>query len=293
MKKWDVFISHASEDKEKVALPLTDALRKAGLKVWLDRQELRLGDSLREKIDEGLAESRFGVVILSRSFLAKGWPKRELNGLMALEEDGRKVILPVWHEITKTELAGYSPTLADRFAANTADGIAKTTKEILAVVLEDSDTPSVIAPTPARLLDELLSQNAPADRIKSLLSALTQPMLDAGRHGRAHFIFTDVRIGHVVVTFILDTVRGTEAIEYVTLVGLSDSSGPLLDSREHIADDVARELSTLESAHKELAHTSLWPFVRDQIDPNHQPYGVESYGTVSYTHLTLPTILRV
>ena len=95
MKQWDVFISHASEDKEAVAIPLADALKKAGIKVWLDQQELRIGDSLREKIDEGLAKSRFGVVILSPNFLAKSWPRKELNGLMAIEEDGQKVILPV------------------------------------------------------------------------------------------------------------------------------------------------------------------------------------------------------
>ena len=58
--------------------------------MWLDRFELRVGDSLRERIDESLAQSRFGIVILSPSFLAKGWPKRELNGLFALEESGRK-----------------------------------------------------------------------------------------------------------------------------------------------------------------------------------------------------------
>jgi len=68
MKQWDTFISHASEDKEQVALPLSLALRQRGVRVWLDKFELRIGDSLRQKIDEGLANSRFGVVILSPSF---------------------------------------------------------------------------------------------------------------------------------------------------------------------------------------------------------------------------------
>ena len=69
MKKWDVFISHASEDKQAIALPLAESLVRSGLKVWLDRFELRVGHSLREKIDEGLSESAFGVVILSEHFL--------------------------------------------------------------------------------------------------------------------------------------------------------------------------------------------------------------------------------
>ena len=59
---YDVFISHASEDKEEVVRPLANALRKAGLKVWYDEFELHIGDSLRRKIDQGLAKSRFGIV---------------------------------------------------------------------------------------------------------------------------------------------------------------------------------------------------------------------------------------
>ena len=67
----DVFISHAGEDKVEVARPLTDALTASGLRVWLDENELHLGDSLRAKIDHGLAHSRFGVVVLSPSFFCK------------------------------------------------------------------------------------------------------------------------------------------------------------------------------------------------------------------------------
>ena|SRR5215471_17857336 len=77
----------------------------AGLRVWLDRQELRIGDSFHEKIDEGLANSRFGIVVLSPNFLAKGWPRKELDGLLAIEDAvGSKIILPVWHQIDKVIL---------------------------------------------------------------------------------------------------------------------------------------------------------------------------------------------
>lgn len=51
---WDVFISHASEDKEAVAVPLRDALTARGVTVWLDKTEMRIGHSLRRKIDEGI-----------------------------------------------------------------------------------------------------------------------------------------------------------------------------------------------------------------------------------------------
>ncbi|MCK9385933.1 MAG: DUF1883 domain-containing protein [Nevskia sp.] len=78
---YDVFISHASEDKEEIVRPLAQALRSEGLRVWYDEFELRIGDSLRRKIDKGLASSRFGLVVLSPSFIAKGWTNYELDGL--------------------------------------------------------------------------------------------------------------------------------------------------------------------------------------------------------------------
>ena len=121
--KWDVFISHAAEDKTEVVLPLFDLLVAAGLRVWLDKYELHLGDSLRAKIDEGLAQSRFGIVVLSQAFFAKDWPQRELNGLAAREIESQKVILPIWHKIDHGVVAQYSPLLADRLAVNTNRGL--------------------------------------------------------------------------------------------------------------------------------------------------------------------------
>ena len=120
---WDVFISHASEDKEAVARPLAIALEGMGMTVWLDDHELTLGDSLRQSIDRGLSSSQFGVVVLSQSFFAKEWPNKELDGLAAREDGQQKVILPVWHEITREEICRYSPLLADRLAVSTGGGI--------------------------------------------------------------------------------------------------------------------------------------------------------------------------
>src|SRR5271155_1538811 len=122
MKQWDLFISHASEDHKSVAIPLTTALERSGMTVWLDGHQLRIGDSIREKVEDGLTGSRYGVVILSPNFIAKQWPRRELNALFALEEGGTPLILPVWHEIDRAAVVAYSPILSDRLAANTSDG---------------------------------------------------------------------------------------------------------------------------------------------------------------------------
>jgi TIR domain len=160
VRAWDVFISHASEDKDAVAIPLAQVLRRAGLRVWLDRQELRIGDSLHEKIDEGLANSRYGIVVISPSFLAKRFPRKELDGLFAIEDiSEHKVILPIWHQVDRAALTKYSPILADRLAGDTANGIPFVATQIIDVVTDPgSETPSDIAPTPLRLLIELLDR---------------------------------------------------------------------------------------------------------------------------------------
>ncbi|MDV2981599.1 UNVERIFIED_CONTAM: DUF1883 domain-containing protein [Actinomycetes bacterium ARC8] len=134
---WDVFISHASEDKEAVAEPLANALREHGLRVWLDKTELRLGDSLRRKIDYGLAHSAFGVVVLSKSFFAKGWPQYELDGIIGMSVNGTQRMLPIWHEISRDDIAKVSPSLVDKIARNTAiNTIAEISGEIAEVVNE-------------------------------------------------------------------------------------------------------------------------------------------------------------
>lgn len=146
MKTWDLFISHASEDKQSVAIPLTELLERAGLKVWLDQREITLGDSLRLKINDGLAQSRFGLVILSQAFLSKRWPTNELNSLLALEDRGRKVLLPVLHELELADLAATVPLLADRLSVRTQDGLEAVAKAILQAVRVDADVNA--APSP-------------------------------------------------------------------------------------------------------------------------------------------------
>ncbi|MEO3998884.1 DUF1883 domain-containing protein [Mesorhizobium sp. CAU 1732] len=130
---FDVFISHASEDKDDVVRPLASALREAGLSVWYDEFELRIGDSLRRKIDRGLGSSRFGVVVLSNAFFGKGWPEYELDGLVTRAVSGEQILLPIWHNVTKREVIGYSPSLADRLARSTA---THTVEEIAAEIAE-------------------------------------------------------------------------------------------------------------------------------------------------------------
>lgn len=130
-ESWDVFISHASEDKDAIARPLAEALRGKGLRVWYDEFSLTVGDSLRKSIDYGLAHSRFGAVILSKHFFEKHWPEQELNGLATREVEGKKVILPVWHGVSFNDVRENSPMLADRVAVSTDKGLEKVVEQLL------------------------------------------------------------------------------------------------------------------------------------------------------------------
>lgn len=130
-QEWDVFVSHASEDKEEFARPLAQALKDRGLRVWFDEFTLRIGDSLRRSIDKGLAYSRYGIVIISPAFLKKEWPQKELDGLVAREVNGHKVILPVWHNIDAATLRKHSPMLSDRLASSSSKGLIRVIDELL------------------------------------------------------------------------------------------------------------------------------------------------------------------
>lgn len=167
--QWDVFICHASEDKNGFVRPLAERLQQQGLRVWYDEFTMTVGDSLRRKIDEGLAKSRYGVVVLSHAFFAKDWPQKELDGLEAREADGRKVILPVWLNVDQEDVVGYSPILAGRLAAKASDGMDKVVHRLLeamgmgddsAVKLQESFATSSRGVSGGRVVPINLSQPA-------------------------------------------------------------------------------------------------------------------------------------
>ena len=131
---YDVFVSHASEDKKAIARPLSEELRRRGLRVWYDEFSLTVGDSLRRSIDHGLSRSRFGVVILSRHFFKKHWTDRELGGLFSREVNGVKVILPVWHDVDSSDVRNFSPMLADLMGVSTSIGLHHVVDELMAAM---------------------------------------------------------------------------------------------------------------------------------------------------------------
>lgn len=120
-EEYDVFISHATEDKATFVDEFVRILKDVHhLKVWYDKDVLQWGDSIRARIDEGLLKSKVGVVVLSRHYMKKYWTSYEYEGLINRESMGGKIVLPIWHDITKAEVMAYSPTLAGKMAMLTA-----------------------------------------------------------------------------------------------------------------------------------------------------------------------------
>jgi len=119
-KKWDVFLSHASEDKDDFTDEIVSRLEYFGVKVWYDSTILSVGDSLSKTIDTGLLYSKYGIIVLSDNFVKKGWTDYEFRSLLNREIGNKKVILPIWHKITKENIEKYSPFLVGKYALDSS-----------------------------------------------------------------------------------------------------------------------------------------------------------------------------
>ena len=96
MQNKDIFLCHASEDKESVVRPLASVLKSHDITCWLDEAEISWGESITRKVNQGLATSRFVLVVLSAYCMDKNWPQRELDAAQNLEASSGLVrILPL------------------------------------------------------------------------------------------------------------------------------------------------------------------------------------------------------
>jgi hypothetical protein len=120
-KEYDIFISHSADDKDSFVNDLAVALKDAGVDIWYDSDSIGWGQSIRQEIDKGLAYSKFGIVVISPSFIEKHWTNYELDGILNKEGSTNvQMILPIWHNITADQVQKYSYSLANKLALNTA-----------------------------------------------------------------------------------------------------------------------------------------------------------------------------
>ncbi|MEM7510059.1 MAG: toll/interleukin-1 receptor domain-containing protein [Bacteroidota bacterium] len=131
-EKRDAFLSFSLEDKLEVANPLFELLLRKGISLWYSGFELALGDSIMESVNKGLSISRYGIVILSPNYIGKAWPLSELNAMFAKQTaHNKKVILPVWHNISYEDVLHKAPLMADKFAVSTEQGLLKVAQKIV------------------------------------------------------------------------------------------------------------------------------------------------------------------
>jgi hypothetical protein len=180
-KRYDVFLSHASEDKDDVARPLATALVGFKLEIWYDEFALRVGDSLTAEIDNGLARSDYGVVILSKYFFKKYRTNEERNGLVnKAVVSGRKIILPVWHNVTKDDVYEYSPTLVDRYALNTTMGMDVVAQKLVEEIKGSDYVKNILSESlRTKLKDDVKSLN---DDLITLLKQGSVAIFNKKRH---------------------------------------------------------------------------------------------------------------
>lgn len=137
-KKYDVFISYASEDKDSFVRTLAVELERYSIRVWYDEFTMKLGDSLTKLIDAGLQSCRYGVIVLSKHFLEKNWPDYEYRSLLSRQVNGENVILPLLYGISVDDVRAYSLYLADIKSLSVGnEDVANAAMAILKVVRPD------------------------------------------------------------------------------------------------------------------------------------------------------------
>jgi hypothetical protein len=227
---------------------------------------------LSEKIVEGLAHSKFGAVILSPAFFAKHWPRKELAGLRAREEEGHKVILPVWHNVDKSAITQFSPVLADVLAANTELGIDNVAERLLGVIFTaEGEGPYKIYPSVGRRLIELLDSNPDKEAFVGFLRS---------HMSRASHLDWDWGASPIVEKYRLyDLVFDAYALYAghginLTLIYFTDVwKDPFEDGPLRIREEISKVLSAVQSVQSRFYQdTEMQGQIRDLILRDDSPY---------------------
>ncbi|KIM06853.1 MAG: hypothetical protein KU38_11700 [Sulfurovum sp. FS08-3] len=130
-----LFISHSTQDKQTIALPLYQELLALNLDPWIDQEGIEPSDSLFQKINQAIAKSHYGVAIVSPAFIASEWTNRELQVLDNLRLEKRiKRLFLIYHEITREKVLCYYPLLSDDLALNSSEPIATLAQKIAEVI---------------------------------------------------------------------------------------------------------------------------------------------------------------
>ena len=114
LPEYDVFISHANQDKEELIEELYQSLQKLGISIFYDKESLEWGDNWKERILNGTKKAEFAIIVISENFFDREWTERELSEFLNRQNrNGQKLILPIVHNITMQQLQAKYPNVAD------------------------------------------------------------------------------------------------------------------------------------------------------------------------------------
>lgn len=114
LPEYDVFISHANQDKEDLIEKLYQSLQKLGISIFYDKESLEWGDNWKERILNGTKKAEFAIIVISENFFDREWTERELSEFLNRQNrNGQKLILPIVHNITMQQLQEKYPNVAD------------------------------------------------------------------------------------------------------------------------------------------------------------------------------------
>lgn len=129
-EKYHLFVSYASEDKDFVR-ELVGALKGQGLNVWYDETEVKVGDIIVDKVNEGLSQSSYGIIVLSEDYFKKGWPQYEKRILIHQYIEDNKILFPIWHKIDKKRVKENDPHLASIFSLKSTFSLQSIVSQIM------------------------------------------------------------------------------------------------------------------------------------------------------------------
>ena len=114
LPEYDVFLSHANQDKAEIVDELYESLEKLGISIFYDKETLEWGDNWKKRILEGTQKAEFAIIIISDNFFGREWTEKELSEFLGRQNrNGQKLILPIVHNITNEDLREKYPSVAD------------------------------------------------------------------------------------------------------------------------------------------------------------------------------------
>lgn len=110
------FISHAFIDKDSLVRELANEMRSLNCPVWYDEYTLEIGDNMIEKFNEGIKNTKYSIIVLSKSYITNTtWANYEFKKIIEKENN---TIIPIWYGVNRDEVENFSPGLSSVFGVS-------------------------------------------------------------------------------------------------------------------------------------------------------------------------------